>query len=291
MLRSMTGFGRCLLENDIGRQHWEIRSVNGRQLDFKWRLPQLVRHLEVNLEKIARRHAHRGRVEIFLDLSLNAEYAPGSVFNMEIANSMLERLAELARLRNEAFQPDYTMLLGVATLWSEPRITSDDGLLEQLRSGFELALEDWNDSRSIEGKALGMDLLSRIIRMEEWVELLANLAPEVRSARLAALRDRLNAALDGIELDENRFAQEIVILADKVDATEELTRLGTHLERLRELLENSDGAGRRLDFTLQECFREINTCGNKLQDAQVSGIIVDFKNELEKCREQAMNLE
>lgn len=85
--------------------------------------------------------------------------------------------------------------------------------------------------------------------------------------------------------------QEIVIYNDRLDVSEELTRLYTHLERLRQLLQDGTDAGRRLDFTLQECFREINTCGNKLPDAQLSRIIVDFKNELEKCREQVQNLE
>ena len=95
----------------------------------------------------------------------------------------------------------------------------------------------------------------------------------------------------GQELDEARFLQEIVLLADKLDVSEELTRLAAHLDRLRELLALGRDAGRKLDFTMQECFREISTCGNKIQDVQVSRLVVDVKNELEKCREQIQNLE
>ena len=107
------------------------------------------------------------------------------------------------------------------------------------------------------------------------------------------LRERLSEALAAVngELEEGRFLQEVVILADKLDVSEELTRLHAHLERLRALLDLGTDAGRRLDFTLQECFREIATCGNKIQDAQTSRLVVDFKNELEKCREQVQNLE
>ena len=107
------------------------------------------------------------------------------------------------------------------------------------------------------------------------------------------LRERLSEALSAVsgELEEGRFLQEVVILADKLDVSEELTRLHAHLERLRALLDIGADAGRRLDFTLQECFREIATCGNKIQDAQTSRLVVDFKNELEKCREQVQNLE
>ena len=107
------------------------------------------------------------------------------------------------------------------------------------------------------------------------------------------LRERLSEALAAVngELEEGRFLQDMVVLSDTRDVSEELTRLHAHLERLRDLLEIGTDAGRRLDFTLQECFREIATCGNKIQDAQTSRLVVDFKNELEKCREQVQNLE
>ena len=131
------------------------------------------------------------------------------------------------------------------------------------------------------------------MRREEWPTLWSARAPEIKDERCAALQERISTVLaeNEQELDEARFLQEIVIYNDRLDVSEELTRLYTHLERLRQLLQDGTDAGRRLDFTLQECFREINTCGNKLPDAQLSRIIVDFKNELEKCREQVQNLE
>ena len=132
-----------------------------------------------------------------------------------------------------------------------------------------------------------------VLPAQEWREVIAGRAPEIKEERAQALRERLAEALAaaGQELEEGRFLQEITLLADRLDVSEELTRLDTHLERLRELLEAGKDAGRRLDFTLQECFREINTCGNKLPDVQLSRLVVDFKNELEKCREQVQNLE
>jgi uncharacterized protein (TIGR00255 family) len=98
-------------------------------------------------------------------------------------------------------------------------------------------------------------------------------------------------ARNEVDLEEQRFLQEITLLSDKLDVSEEITRLNTHLVRLRELMQSGGDAGKRLDFTLQECFREINTCGNKIQDPQISHVVVDFKNEMEKCREQVQNLE
>ena len=163
---------------------------------------------------------------------------------------------------------------------------------ERLEEGLIAALEDWNESRETEGAALARDMTSRIAQMEEWVSRIDERAPEIKEERAAVMRERLNEALEAVNgLDENRFLQEITILADRLDVTEELTRLHTHLARLHELLDAGKDAGRRLDFTLQECFREINTCGNKIPDVQLSRMVVDFKNELEKCREQVQNLE
>ena len=293
MLRSMTGFGRCLVENGRGTQQWEIKSVNGRHLDLKWRLPPSVRALEPRLEKLVRRHAERGRVDISLTLAAAPGAAPSARFDAAQAAAMLDGLRALAEARGEAFAPDYAALLHVPSLWGETGDELDDSLVQDLENGLRLALEDWNEARATEGAALGTDLLSRILRMEEWTALIAERAPAIRQERMDALRARLEEALDaaGGELTEDRFLQEVVILTDRLDVTEELTRLGTHLARLRELLQHGGDAGRRLDFTLQECFREINTCGNKLPDIQLSPLVVDFKNELEKCREQVQNLE
>lgn len=293
MLRSMTGFGRCLVENNQITQQWEIKSVNSRHLDLKWRLPVAVRSLEPRLEKVVRRFASRGRVDVSLILQYAAGLTPAQRFDATQAAAMLESLRELAVARNEAFTPDYNALLQISSLWGDNGEELDETMTTSLEEGLSLALEDWNEARAAEGRSLATDMHSRILRMEEWTGLIAERAPAIKEERANTLRERLGEALAqcGQELDEGRFLQEVVILADRLDVTEELTRLNTHLERLRDLLQSGGDAGRRLDFTLQECFREINTCGNKLPDVQLSRLVVDFKNELEKCREQVQNLE
>lgn len=293
MLRSMTGFGRCLVENIHAIQQWEVKSVNSRHLDLKWRLPLPVRSLEPRLEKVVRRFASRGRV----DISLTLQYAPGEVpvarFDAGQANAMLDSLYSLAQARGDDFTPDYGTLMQIPALWNDASDEMDEGVTTSLEEGLALALEDWNEARAAEGRALATDMHSRILRMEEWTGLIAERAPAIKEERANIMRERLGEALaqNGQELEEGRFLQEIVVLADRLDVSEELTRLSTHLERLHDLLQAGRDAGRRLDFTLQECFREINTCGNKLPDVQLSRLVVDFKNELEKCREQVQNLE
>ncbi|ATD81527.1 MULTISPECIES: YicC/YloC family endoribonuclease [Desulfovibrio] len=293
MLRSMTGFGRCLVENTRTIQQWEVKSVNSRHLDLKWRLPLPVRSLEPRLEKVVRRFASRGRV----DISLTLQYAPGEVpvarFDAGQANAMLDSLHDLALARGDDFMPDYSALMQISSLWNDTSEEMDEDVTTSLEEGLALALEDWNEARAAEGCALATDMHSRILRMEEWTGLIAERAPAIKEERANIMRERLGEALaqNGQELEEGRFLQEIVVLADRLDVSEELTRLSTHLERLHDLLQAGRDAGRRLDFTLQECFREINTCGNKLPDVQLSRLVVDFKNELEKCREQVQNLE
>ena len=292
MLHSMTGFGRCFLEDDILTQTWEIRSVNNRFLDIKWRLPLFVRSLESRLERIVKRHASRGRVEI----TLNAQYTTmpaAPQFNVAQAVAMLDTVAALAASRNQVFEPDYNRLLTMSALWQEDSDEMDDSCIASLEQGLSAALADWNESRRIEAKALEKDIVARILRMEEWLSVIEESAPDIKKERFETVRDRVQDLLEqhGQTLDENRFLQEIALMADKLDVSEEITRLAAHTERLRELLASGEDAGRRLDFTMQETFREINTCGNKIQNAQISRLVVDFKNELEKCREQVQNLE
>ncbi|MDR1360490.1 MAG: YicC family protein [Deltaproteobacteria bacterium] len=292
MIRSMTGFGRSLLEEDRWVQTWEVRSANGRHLDIRWRLPLEARSLEAALEKLVRRQASRGRLEISLHLQLRGQGASGA-FNAEQAEALLGAVSAFAAARGDAFAPDYNRLLSLSAFWDEAPREPDEALGKALERGLDLALEDWNESRLQEARALEKDLLTRILRLEEWTLRIRERAPDIKEERLALLRERLGEALEGhgLALDEGRFLQEMVLLADKLDVSEELTRLSIHLDRLRELLGLGADAGRKLDFTLQECFREISTCGNKIQDVQVSRLVVDVKNELEKCREQVQNVE
>ena len=325
MLRSMTGFGRCVMEDADWTQTWEIRSVNNRHLDLKWRLPLQARGLESRLERVVRRFAARGRMEITLTLQQRGAVDLAVFVHRQLvhlqgrvrlhkgrqncfergqqgrflataaaqASAMLDQVAALADLHGDTFEPDYNALFAIPTLWERESEDGDDEMEERLEEGLIAALEDWNESRETEGAALARDMTSRIAQMEEWVSRIDERAPEIKEERFAVLRERLSEALAAVngELEEGRFLQEMVVLADKLDVSEELTRLHAHLERLRDLLEIGTDAGRRLDFTLQECFREIATCGNKIQDAQTSRLVVDFKNELEKCREQVQNLE
>ncbi len=293
MLRSMTGFGRCLVEDEDFVQQWEIRSVNGKHLDVRWHLPHAIRSLQTRLEKHTRQFALRGRVEISLVLQYGAHAQRHVHFDAPQASAMLNALYDLAGQRQETFTPDYNLFLSMPALWGGAEDAQEEFMAERLVEGLGVALADWNDSRAVEGAALGVDLQSRFLRMEAMADVIEDRIPSIKEERMLALRERVAEILANhdTELEEGRFLQEITLLGDKLDVSEEITRLRTHFTRFSELLQQGKDVGRKLDFTLQECFREINTCGNKIPDVQLSRLVVDIKNELEKCREQAQNIE
>ncbi len=293
MPKSMTGFGRSRLENDAFTQTWEVRGINSRFLDLKWRLPLFLRCRETQLEKVVREYATRGRIEIHLHFQSPRPEIQHISLNRPVAMAMLGQLAELAREAGATFNPDVNRLLSVSALWQEDLDEPDPGLVEALTDGLRTALADFAASRGREGKATAEDILARVSRMDAWREDLVRLAPGVKQEKTEALLGRLRAVMDkaGAEASEERLLQEAAILADRLDVSEELARLAGHLERVRRLLTDGGEMGKKLDFLIQETFREINTCGNKAQNMEISRIVVDFKAELEKCREQVQNIE
>lgn len=292
MLRSMTGFGRAAKHSDEYTLVWEIRSVNGRFLDIKWKLPSLLRAYESRFEKLVRMNAGRGRVEIALTLQ-ESDLEKAVSFDSVQAGAMLHALEKLAEERGEVYKPDYNSLLKIPALWTGSEEEAEEELVLFAEEALRSALDDWNLCREQEAKALKADLSARFAKMRGWLVQINTKAPEIKESRFQVVRERLQEILQSAEanLEESRYLQEIAIMADRLDVSEECTRLDAHINRLFELMENAEDAGRKLDFTLQESFREINTCGNKIQDAAVSVIVVEYKNELEKCREQVQNLE
>lgn len=293
MINSMTGFGRFASQGDGWSQTWEIKSVNGRHLDLKWRLPATVRSLETQFEKTVRDYATRGRVNVQLNLQISRPDILGVSLNKPMAMAMLDQVASLAKDQSADFKPDLMRLMTMSFLWEDSSSEPDPELRADLEHGLIKALEDWNASRAEEGEAMKADLLERVERLDGWLKLLHERTPQVKETRFETVEKRIQTVLEkyNVELDESRMLQEIAVISDRIDVTEELTRLDAHLISLSKVLTDGGEMGKRLDFILQECFREINTCGNKAQDTAVSRIVVDFKAELEKCREQVQNIE
>jgi len=293
MPKSMTGFGKSVTENEFASVIWEARSVNSRYLDLKWRLPLFLRANEALLEKVVRRHVERGRLEVSCVFQPAAPEALDVSLNEPQARAMLACVARLATDMGFAFTPDFTRLLAISHLWQEGMRDAPEDLLETLTEGLRLALKDLGAARLREGGLMAADILSRLDTLGALHADLVRLAPKIKEDKFEALRARLGAVFEKLEVEppEERILQEVAVLSDKLDVSEELTRLDAHLAQIRALLGQEGDMGKRLDFLCQEAFREINTCGNKAQSIEMSRIVVEFKAELEKCREQVQNIE
>jgi uncharacterized protein (TIGR00255 family) len=290
---SMTGFGRHESITEEFSHVWEIRSVNNRFLDMKWRMPSVLRSLETRFEKILRKNAARGRVDVSLSVETRSAALLGVSLNTAQAGAMLDQLRALAKEQGVDFAPDMNRLLSASHLWRDDSAEPDPALAASLEAGLTKALADWNASRRVEGGELARDLKERFARLRVLAASVGERVPLVLKDKQAATAKRLNAlvAQAGMTFTEERLAQEVAVLADRLDVSEEITRLAAHLDRLEEAVSSAGEAGKRLDFLIQEAFREINTCGNKAQDVELSRLTVEFKVELEKCREQVQNLE
>ncbi|HML52649.1 MAG TPA: YicC family protein [Solidesulfovibrio magneticus] len=293
MPKSMTGYGKSRIESDAFTQVWEVRAVNSRFLDLKWRLPLFLRPSEAALERVVREAVARGRVEIHLEFTPTRVDMWKASFNTGLAGAMLDELAAFAAQKGVPFTPDLSRMIGISHLWQEEAVDPDPELFAKLAAGLRQALVDFNDARAREGRNLADDLLTRLGRLKDWQAAIEAGAPEVVAERTEQVVARITALLEkvGVEPTQDRLLQETAILADKLDVSEEMTRLSGHLARLEGLLRQGGEIGKKLDFLIQEAFREINTCGNKAQNLDISRLVVDFKAELEKCREQVQNIE
>ncbi len=293
MAISMTGYGSDTLKKDSWTISWEMKSVNSRYLDIKWRMPHTLYFLQGKWEKIIRDGAMRGRLEISLCLKIHDPDILDLGFDRTMAQAMLSQLEQFAQIMGHDFTPDLNLFLKNPSLWQEGRAKIASGLEHDLEVSLIKALERWNQSREKEGALLLADISGRIDNLKTITRELKNLTKDNARDRFNELRQRLAGIMEEMSLamDENRLMQELSIMADRLDVSEEITRLVTHLQSMEDLLSSTGEIGRKLDFILQETFREINTCANKCQNADISRKAVDFKAELEKCREQAQNLE
>lgn len=293
MPKSMTGYGRASLNTENWTLSWEIRSLNNRHLDLKWKIPPTLYAQQKSWEAAVRSVAARGGVELFLGLKILNPELQSVTLDATLANAMLRELSGLATSSGQPFAPDFNRLLALPALWRDTGTVDNPDLLASLTTTLERAVADWDASRQREGQALQDDLRTRFTALRRLVDEIKILAQGTAAERLAQMQERINKLLaeSGLTVDQDRMLQELAILADRVDVSEELTRLDIHLLGIDAYFQLAEPVGRKLDFMVQECFREINTCGNKSQNTNISQLVVTFKAELEKCREQIQNLE
>lgn len=290
--KSMTGFGRGEAEA-CGRQ-WvaEIRCVNHRHLDLKIKLPKGYAGLEEQVRKMVAGTLQRGRVDVLLSVSGDFSDLHKIDVNSSLAATYRDALANLARsldLANDTTLSGLASYPGVLVL--EQKEEDLDAVWPVMGTALRQAVDACDIMRSQEGEAMARDLHERLESFAADVRKIGSSIPELLERREQNLNERLQKLLDRVQLDPQRLAQEVAILADKTDVTEEIVRLESHINQFRSFLEADEATGRKIDFLLQEFLREVNTMASKINDADIAHLTVSLKAELEKMREQVQNLE
>lgn len=294
MFLSMTGFGRASREFEWGTVTFELNSVNHRYQDFSARLPRELASLESRLVAAMRSLVNRGKVRLSADIAWN----PGARIPAIDEDGLLlfvKQVQKIAQENNFAAPNDLTPFLNLPGICesknlAEAEIEIDEGVWTGLLS---LAIESLDEMKKAEGEKLFLEVKKDLDEFEKINFLLAEIWRTSRDDAIESLRTRIETVMEhfALEIDEARIAQEISLIADKWDVSEEITRLKAHIERFRETMNDVEPVGRRLDFLIQEMNREINTMGSKVADSDFRWEIVKAKSCLERIREQVQNVE
>lgn len=289
---SMTAFGRG--EATSGRRTWtaEVRSVNHRYCDIKVKIPHKYAGLEEKIKKEILSGYTRGHVDVFIGFTGDITETTKLQANLPLAREYLHCLKTLQKDLNLDQSPSLEMIKDykdVITLLEQEEDLDEIWL--PIREALAAALGNCRQMRQNEGESLKNDLLQRLQNFSTSVNKIETNIPELSRKKEGKLKERLDNLLNGVDIDPVRLAQEVAIMADKSDVTEELVRLQSHIKQFTDFLELAEPIGRRLDFLLQEFLREINTLASKIGDSSVAHQAVELKSEVEKLREQVQNLE
>jgi len=291
----MTGFGRGQADDSVLSLAVEIRSVNGRYADVGVRLPRSLAALEDAAAEKVRKRVKRGKVSVSVTIESPNGRQPGSdrevVVDLELAEGYRRAFEELQQGLglDEQIGLDALARMGDVIVVRQSEI--DEGAAARLvETGLDLALDELDSMRCREGDALAVDFRERLAALAELIEQVETRAPERVAEHRARLKEKIAAMLDTDTVDEQRIAMEVALFADRADVTEECVRFRSHVAQFETLL-SEDVAGRKLNFLLQELNREANTIGSKANDAGISHLSVQMKDEIERMREQVQNIE
>jgi uncharacterized protein (TIGR00255 family) len=291
MLRSMTGYGRGEAEGAYHRITVEMRSVNSRHLDVNLKLPPGCWYLEPAIRKEIQARLARGRVDVFVKWEPKTlDVEPLVEIHLGRARAIKNALDTLGREMGVEGKRGWELLLGLRELWElrEPALEQEQ---EALMRALDMALNGLEEMRESEGRILAQDLRARAQWIQGRIWELKRRSPQILSSFIAKWKERVRLLAEEGNLEESRIEQEAAIWAEKLDVTEELVRLEAHLERFLKTMEEQTPVGKKMEFLLQELFREINTLAAKSQDLEMSDVAVSIKAELERMREQVQNLE
>ncbi|MDA9035575.1 YicC family protein [Flavobacteriaceae bacterium] len=284
MIQSMTGYGKAEKQFDNKNISVELRSLNSKSLDLNTRLPYHLKEIENQLKKTIGEALVRGKVDLSLHIE-NTNLSNAKTINVNIVNQYIDQLSQI-------HEGDRFELLKVAMRLPDVLKTDLEDLNDlevvAIKDLLNVALEHLDSHRLDEGKTLEIEFLKRLEALSNLLTEAEKIDPERTQKVSEKLKDNLNELK--VEIDQNRFEQELIYYLEKYDITEEKVRLKTHIDYFKETLDASVSSGKKLGFIAQEMGREINTIGSKANHAALQKVVVQMKDELEKIKEQLLNV-
>lgn len=292
MIKSMTGFGRSEIVKGNRKISVEIKSVNHRYLEAGIKMPKKLNVFESRMRDLLKKYATRGKIDIFINYEDDSESQVNLKFNQNIADeymAIFNNMSEKYNLKNDMTVGGLARFPEVITM--DEVQEDEEELWHFIEEAMKAALEQFVNTRILEGENLKKDLLGKLDHMEELVAFVEKRSPEVMKEYRSKLESKVKELLGDTTIDESRIATEVIIYADKICVDEETVRLRSHIEHARKCLNEEGGIGRKMDFIAQEMNREANTTLSKANDIEISNADIDLKTEIEKVREQIQNIE
>ena len=289
-MKSMTGYGNSEVETNLGKIIIEAKSENYRFLDINIQLPESVLSTEPDVIEIVKQYVTRGKVRIVFVSEELRRRTP--VMNIELAKDsfhMLEKLKKELLIHDKTRLEHVLLLKEFFSYESKPALNKV--YLNKIKTALRNAMRRLDEARISEGKKIEKDLRSRIQKLEKIMKQVNAKRSGFRKTFSENIKSRISKLLDDKQLDESRLSQEIALMAERTDITEEIIRLKAHISKLNETIKKNHSIGRECDFLLQEMNREAGTISAKSKDASISHLIIDFRSEIEKMREQVQNIE
>lgn len=292
MIKSMTGFGRSEIVKGNRKISVEIKSVNHRYLEAGIKMPKKLNVFESRMRDLLKKYATRGKIDIFINYEDDSENQVNLKFNQNIADeymAIFNNMSEKYNLKNDMTIGGLARFPEVITM--DEVQEDEEELWHFIEEAMKAALEQFVNTRILEGENLKKDLLGKLDHMEELVAFVEKRSPEIMKEYRSKLESKVKELLGDTTIDESRIATEVIIYADKICVDEETVRLRSHIEHARKCLNEEGGIGRKMDFIAQEMNREANTTLSKANDIEISNAAIDLKTEIEKVREQIQNIE
>ena len=296
MVRSMTGYGRGIYSDNQRSITVEVKAVNHRYCDITVKMPRKYSFAEEKIKAAAKEVMRRGKIEIGVSIDNFGKSETDVKLNLEVAKryyDALTRLGQSFELSGDGQVP-LSLLAGMTdVLITVPAADDEEEFTRELMAALKEALEGISVMRTVEGEKLALDILKRADIIENTKNLIAERAPKIEREYKEKLKARITELLDGsVEVPEDRLALEAAIFADKANITEEIVRLGSHIDQLRTFINgDEETVGKKIDFLVQEMNREANTIGSKSNDMDITSWMLELKAEIEKIREQVQNIE